>query len=205
MNVTLRRWLRTCVTIASVMVGGAIVAAPASAQCGERTTGYPSRWTGGGPPPLVIGDSVLYEVVPLLTRLGFQADAMVCRQVSQGLALLAQRGSSLPHLVIFELGTNGLLTEADIDAALRLLGPHRLLGLITPHNGVVPSDDATIMHAQRLHSAQILVLDWNHLAGDHPDWFAGDGIHLAGAAGIDAFAQMVATLLPFAPQPPCSA
>src|SRR5579859_2897337 len=134
-NVTLRRGLRTFFTIAGVMVGGAIVAAPASAQCGERTTGYPAHWTGGGPPPLVIGDSVLYEVVPLLTRLGFEADAMVCRQVSQGLALLAQRGSSLPHLVIFELGTNGLLTEADIDAALRLLGPHRLLGLITPHNG----------------------------------------------------------------------
>lgn len=203
MNVTPRCWLRSGVTIACVTVGCAIVAAPASAQCGERTTGYPARWTGGGPPPLVIGDSVLYEVVPLLTRLGFEADAMVCRQVSQGLALLAQRRTSLPHLVIFELGTNGQLTEAEIDAALHLLGPDRLLGLITPHDGVVPSDDRTILEAQHLHPAQILVLDWNHLAIGHSDWFAGDGIHLAGMAGIDAFAQMVATLLPFAPEPPC--
>jgi hypothetical protein len=182
----------------------ALIGAPAaSAQCGQRTTGYPAHWRGGGPPPLVIGDSVLYEVVPALARLGFQSDAMVCRQFTQGLALLSQRRGSLPHLVILELGTNGTVTGAEIDQALAILGPHRLLALITPHDGVVPSDIATMLAAQREHRRRILILDWNRLAAAHPYWLAGDGIHLSGAGAIAGFARMVATLLPYAAQPPC--
>ena len=151
----------------------------------------------------MVGDSILYDVVPSLARLGFQADAMVCRQFSQGLMLLAQRGASLPHLVVLELGTNGTVTGAQIDQALAILGPHRLLGLITPHDGVVPSDIGTMLAAQRRHPRQILILDWNRLASAHPYWLSGDGIHLSGEAAIAGFAQMVATLLPYAPWPPC--
>ncbi|MGO9790924.1 MAG: hypothetical protein ACLP8S_15935 [Solirubrobacteraceae bacterium] len=185
------------------LLASASWAGSASAQCGQRTTGYPAHWAGGGPPPLVIGDSVLYDAVPALARLGFQSDAMVCRQMSQGLALLLQRGSSLPHLVVLELGTNGSVTLGNIGEALQILGPRRLLVMITPHNGVVPSDDNTIITAQRLHPSQMLVLDWNDIADGHPFWFAPDGIHLGNAAGIAAFAQMVAGVLPYAWQPPC--
>jgi hypothetical protein len=152
----------------------------------------------------VIGDSVLYAVVPALAGLGFQSDAMVCRQVSDGLALLRQRGGSLPHLVVLALGTNGSLFKSDIDAALRILGPGRLLALITPHHGVVPSDSNTIRTSARLHPDRILVLDWDRLSGRHPQWLASDGIHLSGAAGIHAYAQMLARVLPFAVQPPCA-
>jgi hypothetical protein len=152
----------------------------------------------------VIGDSVMYAVVPALAGLGFQSDAMVCRQVSQGLALLRRRGGSLPHLVVLALGTNGTLLKADVDEALRILGPGRLLALITPHHGVVPSDANTIRTSARLHRGRILLLDWDRLSGRHPEWFASDGIHLSGAAGIRAYAQMVARMLPFAVQPPCA-
>ncbi len=175
----------------------------ASAQCGQRTTGYPARWDGGGPPPLVIGDSVLYDVVPALARLGFQSDAMVCRQMTQAISLLQERAGSLPHLVILEMGTNGTVTTGNINEVLRIIGPGRLLAMITPHNGVVPADDGIILAAQRVHRQQMFVLDWNRISAPHPDWFAPDGIHLGGTAGIDGFAAMVATLLPYAVQPPC--
>ena len=181
-----------------------VVAAPAaSAQCGQRTTGYPSDWTGGGRPPLVIGDSVLYDAVPTLAHLGFQSDAMVCRQMSQGLALLRQRGATLPHLVVLELGTNGLVSEAYIDEALNILGPARVLVMLTPYHGVTPSDAYTIRSAARLHRGRMMVLDWDRLAGEHPQWLAPDGIHLSGAAGIAGFAKLVASVLPFAAEPPC--
>lgn len=183
----------------------AILCGSASAACGQRTTGYPSHWTGGGPPPLVIGDSVLYDVVPSLTRIGFQADAMVCRQMTQGIELLQQRAAAhlLPHLVVLELGTNGSVTAAEIAQVLSILGRNRILVMITPHNGVVASDDAVILAAGRSHRDQMLVLDWNRIADGHPGWFAPDGIHLGGSAGIAAFAAMVASVLPYADQPPC--
>jgi hypothetical protein len=182
----------------------AVCAAGASAACGQRTTASPSDWAGGGPPPLVIGDSVLYDVVPALARLGFQSDAMVCRQMTQGIALLQQRAGNLPQLVVLALGTNGTVTAANIDQVMQILGPHRLLAMVTPHNGVVPADNGIILAAQRAHRSQMIVLDWNAISAGHPGWFAPDGIHLGGAAAIDAFAAMIATLLPYAAQPPCA-
>jgi hypothetical protein len=173
------------------------------AQCGQRTTGYPARWDGGGPPPLVIGDSVLYDAVPALARLGFQSDAMVCRQMTQAISLLQGRAGSLPHLVILEMGTNGTVTPGNIDEVLRIIGPDRLLAMITPHNGVVPADDGIILAAQRAHRRQMLVLDWNRISAPHPGWFAPDGIHLGGTAAINGFAAMLASLLPYAFEPPC--
>jgi hypothetical protein len=187
-----------------VMVALAISVTPAQAACGQRTTDTARHWTGGGAPPLVVGDSVLYDVAPALAGLGFQVDAMVCRQFDQGLQLLAGRGRTLPHLVVLALGTNGSVSLAQIGTALHILGSGRLLGLVTPHNGVVPSDVPTMFEAQRQHPGQIVVLDWNRVAGGHANWFAPDGIHLGGQAGINAFARMVATLLPFAVRPPCA-
>jgi hypothetical protein len=156
-------------TLASVVVGtvAAILPATAAAACGQRTTGYPQNWRGGGAPPLVIGDSILYDVVPALAQMGFQADSVVCRQMSQGLAVLQQRRATLPHLVVLELGTNGAVTAQNIEQALAILGPQRLLVMITPHNGVDPADDAIITDFAADHRRRMLVLDWNHVADRH--------------------------------------
>lgn len=189
-------------TACSLTASG-LLAQGAAAQCGERLAADPSHWTGGGPPPLVIGDSVLYEAVPGLARLGFQADAMVCRQFSQGLAMLQARAGSLPHLVVLALGTNGSVTIGQIDAALAILGPNRLLALVTPHHGVVPSDIQVMYQARAQHPRQVTVLDWNALGNRHPSWFGSDGIHLTGQAAINGLVQLIASVLPYACSPPC--
>jgi hypothetical protein len=139
---------------------------------------------------------VLADAVPLLARYGFEADGMVCRQMSQGLDLIQARGSRLPHLVVLALGTNGEVTPQQIDTALSILGPKRTLGLVTPHRGVSPSSPAVIRAAAAAHPGQIVLLDWDRLVEGHPDWLAPDGVHLGGPAGIAAFARLVASVLP---------
>lgn len=155
----------------------------------------PTHSSEPGGPPLAVGDSVLADAVPLLVRYGFEADGMVCRQMSQGLALIQARGSRLPHLVVLALGTNGEVTPQEIDTALSILGPNRILALVTPHGGVSPSAPAVIRAAGAAHPEQIVLLDWDRLVRSHPDWLAPDGVHLGGAAGITGFAQLVASVL----------
>jgi hypothetical protein len=184
----------------ATVFAAALAASPAAAQCGQDYHGAPSRSSIPGGPPLAIGDSVLADAVPELVREGFAADGMVCRQMSQGLALLQARAASLPHLVVLALGTNGEATPRDVDTALRLLGPQRLLVLVTPHGSVVPSTPQTIRSAAAQHPGRVLLLDWDRLAAEHRQWLAPDGVHLGGPAGIAAFAQLLATALPYAGQ-----
>jgi hypothetical protein len=121
---------------------------------------------------------------------------MVCRQMGQGLALLRTRGSDLPHIVVLALGTNGEVTPQDIDTALSIVGPERILALVTPHGSVVPSSAEIIRAAAASHPGRIVLLDWDRLVSGHAAWLAPDGVHLGGSAGIAAFAQMIASLLP---------
>jgi hypothetical protein len=170
----------------------------AQAQCGQDYHGVPASSSVPGGPPLAIGDSVLADAVPLLVRDGFEADGMVCRQMSQGIELLEQRARNLPHLVVLALGTNGEVTQQQIDRALAILGPTRLLALVTPHGSVVPSTPDVIRAAAASQPKRILLLEWDQLAEEHPSWLAPDGVHLGGEAGIEGYAQMIATLLPYA-------
>jgi hypothetical protein len=181
-------------------------ASSAAAQCGQEYHSTPAQSNVPGGAPLAVGDSVLADAAALLARDGFEADGMVCRQMSQGLAVLRERGARLPHLVVLALGTNGEVTPGDINEALRILGPQRILVLVTPHGSVVPSTPQVIREAAASQRERIVLLDWDRLAAGHPEWLAPDGVHLGGQAGIEAFAQMIASVLPYASaNPPPSA
>jgi hypothetical protein len=179
----------------------ALGAAPASAQCGETTNVSPRRSLGTGPPPLAVGDSVLYDAAGVLANYGFETNAMVCRTMAQGIAWLEAHGGNLPVLVVVALGTNGSLTTGQIDQLLTIVGPTRVLAMVTPHHGDYAYVPGLIRSAAQQHPGRILVLDWDRLSAGHPDWFAPDGIHLGGAAGVDAFARLVASPLLSAPIP----
>ena len=172
------------------------IASAADAQCGRDYRAKPAHSDIPGGAPLAIGDSVLADAVPLLARYGFEVDGMVCRQMSQGLSLLRARDGRLPHLVVLALGTNGEVTPEQIDTALSILGPRRILVLVTPYGSVAPSSPAVIRAAAASHPGRIVLLDWDRLAAEHPDWLASDGVHLGGPAGIAAFAEMIAGVLP---------
>ncbi len=170
----------------------------AAAQCGQDYHQAPTHSYIPGGPPLAIGDSVLADAVPELARDGFEADGMVCRQMSQGIALLEARAASLPHLIVLALGTNGEVSAAQIGRVLAILGPSRLLALVTPFGSVVPSTPEVIRAEAQSHPGRIVLLDWDRLAAAHPQWLAPDGVHLGSAAGITAFAQLIANALPYA-------
>lgn len=173
----------------------------ANAQCGEITNVSPRRSLGPGPAPLAVGDSVLYDAAQALSYYGFEANAMVCRTMAQGIVWLGDHAQSLPPLVVVALGTNGAVTTGQIDQLLTIVGPGRLLAMVTPHHGNYAYVPGLIRSAAQRHPARIVVLDWARLSATHSDWFAPDGIHLGSTAGIDAFARLVAGALLATPTP----
>ncbi len=175
--------------------------ASASGACGQTIDVSPQRSLGPGPAPLAVGDSVLYDAAPTLSGYGFRSNAMVCRTMAQGVLWLQQHVHNLPSLVVVALGTNGPVSTQQIDQLLGILGRNRTLALVTPHHGNYAYVPGLYRRLAQRYPGLIEVLDWDGISAGHPEWFAPDWIHLGGAAGIDAFANMVAGSLSSAPAP----
>jgi hypothetical protein len=152
----------------------------------------PTKLRRPGAPPLAVGDSVMLGAAAQLRRRGFEVNVRGCRQMSEGLGLLAvrRRAGTLPDVVVVALGTNWTVTTAQIRAALRILGPNRVLGLVTPPEvgGAASSDQATMRAAGRRWRLRVKVLDWvAHSAGRGWTW---DGMHLR-PEGAVAYARLL--------------
>jgi hypothetical protein len=178
--------------------------AAVQADCGGVVASYPRHWHKDYRPPLVVGDSTMIFAVPYLARHGMQANARGCRMWSEGMALLRHRlhAHTLPHLVVMGLGANWVITRSDIEAAVHLLGPKRVLGLIAPREegGGTSSDAYNVRRAGRRHRNRVKVLDWPRFSASHPGWFSGDGLHMS-YGGAAAYARFIATLNVWAPWP----
>ena len=181
--------MRGCLLIVLVT---ALAFPAAAAACDESRR---SRPTGpSGDVPLAIGDSVMLGAVDRLVAAGFEVDAKGCRQMAEGVKVLAARGrrGSLPRVVVVALGTNWIVTTTQIRQALRILGPDRVLGLVVPRElaSVRTRNRRNIRAAGRRRPERVKVLDWVRYSSGHSSWFAGDGLHLA-AAGARAFTRLL--------------
>jgi hypothetical protein len=165
-----------------------------AAGCGGVQWFAPRRHAVPGRAPLAIGDSVLLGAAPVVAARGYEVDVRGCRQMSEGLALLRDRAraGTLPRLVVVVLGTNGAITRGDIGAALRIVGPRRTLGLVTPRElgGGSGLDAATLRAVARDRPRRTMLLDWVAFAAGRGGLTYGDGIHLT-PAGHDAMADLL--------------
>ena len=166
----------------------------ASAACGGVRTAYPPKKANRPfAPPLAVGDSVMLGAVPQVARAGLEVNTRGCRQMSEGLRLLRRRKRSfLPSRVVIALGANWSISFRQIRAAMRVVGPRRLLVLVTPREtGGGESGDAWAMRrAARRFPKRVRLLDWVRRSMGRPGWFAGDGLHLS-RSGARAYARLL--------------
>jgi hypothetical protein len=188
----------TATAVVAMLLAGA--APVAHAGCGGVETASPKHKIAPRP-PLAIGDSSMLLALPALSRVGYKVNARGCRAYPEGLRLL--RGLAhqhqLPHLVVIALGSDQSVTGGDISQALKILGPNRKLGLVTPReSGGGQSNDATVIrNAGDRYPDRIKVLDWVHYSAGHSSWFQPDGLHLT-FSGAKAFARLLKKLIPLA-------
>jgi hypothetical protein len=181
------------------MVGGlaaaVALAVPAAAEaCGASQQHGPVANDRPGPAPLAVGDSVMLGAVPELRRAGFEVNARGCRQMSEGVELLASRPGSLPDRVVVALGYNWTITIEEIRRALIILGPRRVLGMVTPR-GEYASARAAIHAAGRRWPARVQVLRWAARSSGKP--WTWDGLHLT-PAGARGFARLLSNAFEWA-------
>ncbi len=187
--------------VAAVMAAAFAVSAVSpgdAAACDASKRARPVHSGHAGRAPLIIGDSTMIFAAPVLGTLGFEADARGCRQFAQGVAMLAARrhARTLPAVAILALGANGPIVPGEIASALRIMGPHRVLGLVTARRSSVST--ARIHRAAHRHPDRVLLIDWVAFSAGHGGWFGGDGLHV-NFAGASAFARLVRrTVAPFA-------
>jgi hypothetical protein len=165
---------------------------PEAAGCGEVEHFWPPKLRRPGPPPLAIGDSVMLGAVEELQRAGFELDVRGCRQMGEGLDVLSARRAtnSLPDVVVIALGTNWTVSTSEIRSAMRIIGPYRVLGMVTPPEagGGASSDHTVIRAAGRRWPTRVKLLDWvAYSTGQSWTW---DGMHLK-PQGAAAFARLL--------------
>jgi hypothetical protein len=189
-----RRLIGATAAIAAAAVAAGAGAPPARAGCGgENHSPANPRITHarGHRGALVIGDSTMIYAGPRLAARGLETYARGCRQFAAGLELVAarKRAGTLPHLVVLALGANGGASAGQFAQALRLIGPDRVLGLVTPRNY---ASTAVAMRAfARRHPDRVLLVDWTARSAGHGGWFFGDGLHV-NLTGADAYARLIA-------------
>jgi hypothetical protein len=174
--------------ILGLIAAAALFAAPAAeAACGGVEHYRPLKHRRS-PAPLAIGDSVMLGAVTPLRRSGFEVDARGCRSMGEGLQLLLRRrrSKSLPSVVVVALGNNFPLALSEIARARRILGPNRVLGMVTPRESA--SSRRAIRAAARRWPVRVRVLRWAaRSAGRSWTW---DGLHLT-PAGARGFARLL--------------
>ncbi|MGA2836162.1 MAG: hypothetical protein ABSF84_06150 [Acidimicrobiales bacterium] len=185
----------TPATVAGV-AGTTPTQAPTTVPNGAATTGTPA----GAPAPPVpgpvtaVGDSIMLDIQSALTAdiPGVSVDGLVSRQFEAGIAVVqADRAAgSLGNVLVVELGTNGTVTPADVDAMMQAAaGVSRVVfvNVCVPRPWAAP-DNAVLAAGVARYPGVAVLADWNALATPHPEWFTPDQVHLepAGAAALAA-------------------
>jgi peptidoglycan/LPS O-acetylase OafA/YrhL len=144
-----------------------------------------------------IGDSVLLGARDTLVRSipGIDIDAQVGRQGNEGLKVVKdlRQQATLQGTVVIHLGTNGYLSEPHFRELLRQLADRQLVVLINVHaNRRWTSPNNVLIERVGRDFKNVVVVDWEEVAGQHPEYFAGDGIHLT-SLGAKAMAVQISS------------
>lgn len=179
-----------------MLLGSGSAAAQNACQV-ERHT-FPARHSGARP-PLVIGDSGFLLAAPELARLGLEADARGCRAIAAATGILAARrhAHTLPRIVVLGIGANGGDSYGSLREALSVVGPHRLLGLVTTPASA--SSDFAMRRLAGRWPRRVFVIDWAR--SGIPQRFGGDGIHIGPTAETILARFVWRRVRPYVPPP----
>ena len=143
----------------------------------------------------MIGDSVSLRTIPNFEQTfpHGHIDAAKNRQFTTGIDLVSQyiAGNQAGKIVVIALGTNGLVTDENIDQMMGILGDKRVVVFMTtrsPQPWVGPTNEAISRAAERY--SNVRIIDWYGLSEGRNDLFDGDGTHLS-SDGAAQFIQLV--------------
>src|SRR5262249_54415199 len=146
-----------------------------------------------------VGDSVMVAATPALQQAlpGISIDAMVGRQFSTGLQVIAElkaRGL-LRHIVVVGLGTNGVVTAGEMRRLFAEIGPGRLVALVNTFaaRSWEHEVNARLAAAAADHPGVVLA-NWHAAIEHRTNLLWPDGIHPQPGGGV-VYARMLTRAL----------
>ena len=164
-------------------------ATPAPAACHRG----PPRVSGGQ--VTAVGNSVMLASAAALEAAlpGVYIDAKIDRQTPAGLALIRSLAAAgrLRHVVVFSLGTNGIVTVRQLRQLQRVVGPGRELVLVSTFGPQAWKHAVnTALAAAARHGKHTELADWRLAIAARPSLLWPDGIHPR-PAGARLYARVV--------------
>jgi lysophospholipase L1-like esterase len=188
--------------VAVVVIGAALALGGgdgAESAAPTSTAPPPTAPTTTLVPPTVtaIGDSVMLGAADALAgtigRDRATVDAAESRQFSAGVDTIQEYKDSgrLGDEVVVQLGTNGTVDPDDLERMMQMLKGVRRVVIV---NAKVPRAwedqvNQTLADGVKRYKNAVLV-DWHGVAGEHPEWFYDDGLHLR-PEGAQAYAELI--------------
>ena len=147
---------------------------------------------------LAVGDSVMLGAARKLKAKGITVDAEKNRQFHESLQIFGYLNATgeLGDNVVIHLGTNNGTTKQTLDRIMKALVNVRQVVFLTTHvptRGWQRKTNALIAALPKQYP-NVKVLYWNAITQEHPEFFAGDKVHLK-PAGQDFYVEQVLAAL----------
>ncbi|MFN8500222.1 MAG: SH3 domain-containing protein [Anaerolineae bacterium] len=187
--------LAAYLTLSRVAAGSAAPPPPPPPPAQSAPVAAPVA-SGGG--ITAIGDSIMLGASDELRRdLGnVTIDAAVGRQVSAAIAVLQAKAAAgaLGNTILIHIGTNGTFTADQFDTIMRLAGGRRVVFVNIKAGRSWQDGNNGLLWSKVGQYPNASLVDWYNASVNHPEYFAGDGIHPS-AAGIRAYGSLIASRL----------
>lgn len=169
--------------------------APTDQQAADDTDKDNDGFPDGSYDLLMIGDSVSLRAVDSFDGVfpHSHIDAEKGRQFDAGRATFEGylQQNLAGKIVVFALGTNGLVTDDQIDAIMTDAGDKRIVVFVntrSPQPWVSSTNQAIANAATRYKNVR--VIDWYGYSANRNDLFDGDGTHLS-ATGVTEYLNLI--------------
>ncbi len=145
----------------------------------------------------IFGDSIVVASINALQYYfpGIRSDARSNRQWSDGLVQVGAHAGDLRRAVVVDFGTNAGVDEVAARRVLDLIGPKRMVVLVTIYGRATWIDSANAALARLAAGrSNVAIADWHGAISAHPELLQSDGIH-PGITGAHLFAKTVRSAL----------
>ncbi len=167
----------------------------ATANTNSGSTGNTGS-TGATGSVTLIGDSLTVGCTSAFKGLVPDAnvDGVVGRQMSAGFDVVSgmKSAGTLGNKVIIELGTNGVFSQEDGQRLIDSIGSDKQIYWVNTYGPSLSwySEVNAVISALCSANSNVTLIDWASVGQAHPEYFAGDGIHMTGD-GYSAYAQLM--------------